>query len=275
VPDAPSSSRRPRHAAPGPTSLLDLRLLRRSLGGLLLVGAALGACSSSPSASTASTATTSTSSTTATSPTTAASAGTTPGPSASAQIQSLSAAVRTGQHATFKATYRAHNPGGTSESVTVEQMPPRSVFSAGTSSVLDDGTRTYFCSPSGGSEQCVSEAVSGSGTSPLASITAVFDPATVLNEFRAAEAAVVAHSAGSRVAFSHATYAGLAATCVDVTHESTTVTYCVTNSGVLAYASTAGSTFELTAFSSSPPASDFTLPAGATVITVPPLGTTP
>ena len=45
--------------------------------------------------------------------------------------------------------------------------------------------------------------------------------------------------------------------------------YCVTDSGILAYAASAGSTFELTSFTSSPAASDFALPAGATVITVP------
>ena len=267
MPEAPSPSRRPRHSAPSPMSLVGL-----SLGGLLLVGAALGACGSSPSASTSSAATTSTAASAAS---TTAGGSSPPGSSASAQIQSLSTAVRTGQHATFKATYGAHNAGGTSESVTLEQMPPKSVFSSGTSSVLDDGTHTYFCSPSGGSEQCVSEAVRGSGTSPLASITATFDPATLLNELQAAEAAAVAHRAGYSLAFSEATYAGLAAKCVNFTHASTTVKYCVTNSGILAYVSSAGSTFELTAFSASPPARDFALPAGATVITVPSLGTTP
>jgi hypothetical protein len=272
VPDAPSPCRRPRRAAPGPTSLVGVPIVGVPIVGLLLVGAALSACGSSPSASTRRTASTATSSTAAASTT---AAGSSPGSSASAQIQSLSAAVRTGQHATFKATYTSHNASGTSESVTLEQMPPKSVFSSGTSSVIDDGTHTYFCSPSGGSEQCVSEAVSGSGTSPLASITAVFDPATLLNEFQAAEAAAVAHSVGYSLAFSNGTYAGLAAKCVNFTHASTTAKYCVTNSGILAYASSAGSTFALTAFSSSPSTSDFALPAGATVITVPSLGTTP
>jgi hypothetical protein len=273
VPDAPAPFRRPRRAAPPTTSPVGLLVTGLLVTGLLVIGAALSACSSGPSASTRRTTTTA-ASTTATSGTTIPGSSS-QGSSASAQIQSLSAAVRTGQHATFKATYSAHNAGGTAESVTVEQMPPKSVFSSGTSSVIDDGTHTYFCSPSGGSEQCVSEAVSGSGTTPLASITAVFDPATLLNEFQTAEAAAIAHRAGDSLAFSDATYAGLAAKCVTFTHASTTVKYCVTNSGILADASSAGSTFELTAFSASPPAGDFALPAGATVITVPPLGTTP
>jgi plastocyanin len=255
---SPSDSSRPRRVTLGVTSLI----------GLALIGAVLSACSSStPSASTSSTATT------AASTTTTAAGAASGGSSDSAQIQSLSSEVRGGQHATYKATYTSHNVTGTSESLTIEQMPPKSVFSSGTTSVINDGTHTYFCSPSSGSQQCVSEA--GSGTSPLASITAIFDPSTLLNEFQAAEAAAAAHTAGYSLAFSSGTYAGLSAKCVNFTHASTTVKYCVTDTGILAYASSGGSTFELTGFSSSPSASDFALPAGATVITVPTLGSTP
>jgi hypothetical protein len=38
---------------------------------------------------------------------------------------------------------------------------------------------------------------------------------------------------------------------------------------VLAYVKSTGATFSLTSYSSSPPASDFALPAGATVETIP------
>jgi hypothetical protein len=71
------------------------------------------------------------------------------------------------------------------------------------------------------------------------------------------------------VAFSDSTYAGLQAKCLHYTSASQTVTYCVTDSGILAYAQSPGGTFELTGFSSAPPASDFALPAGATIVTVP------
>jgi hypothetical protein len=45
--------------------------------------------------------------------------------------------------------------------------------------------------------------------------------------------------------------------------------YCVTDSGILAYGASAGNTFELTSYSPAPPDSDFTLPPGATVVTLP------
>ena len=71
--------------------------------------------------------------------------------------------------------------------ITIEQKPPKSVFSTSSGSVINDGTHTYFCTTTGGKKQCVSE--SGAGVNPLASITTLFSPTTLLNEFHAAEAA--------------------------------------------------------------------------------------
>jgi hypothetical protein len=228
---------------------------------VLLAGAALGACSSSPN-----TAATTTSG--AASPATTGGGSSGGGSSDTSKIKSLSSAVQAGQHATFKAVYTTHTTGAPSQTITIEQMPPKSVFSSTGGSVINDGTRTYFCSSSGGTQQCVSES-GATGTNPLASITAIFNPTTVLNEFQAAEALAAAHGAGYSLAFSSATYGGIPTKCVDFTHTAQTVKYCVTDSGVLAYASSPGGSFELTSFTSSPPSSDFSLPAGATVITVP------
>ena len=133
--------------------------------------------------------------------------------------------------------------------------------------MIDDGTHTYFCSASGGHEQCVTE--SASSTNPFASIANLFSPTTLLSEFHAAQAAAAAHTAGYSVAFSDATYAGLAAKCLNYTDTTQTVKYCVTDTGILAYAQSTGGTFELTSFSSSPAPSDFSLPAGATIVTIP------
>lgn len=245
---ASSSSPRSRRGVIGTMGLL----------GIVLVGVVLSACSSSPPAA-------STSSSVTTSATTNITGS--GGASDSAQIRSLSSAVQAGKDATFKATYTTHDANGSSESLTLEQKPPKSVFATGSTSVINDGNHTYFCTATGGARQCVSE--TGAGANPLASITAIFDPSTVLSEFQAAEAAAAAHSSGYSLAFSDGTYAGLATKCVNFGHGSQTVKYCVTNSGVLAYASSAGNTFELTGFSASPPDSDFALPAGATVVTVP------
>ena len=228
---------------------------------LLLAGAALAACSSSPN-----TAATTTSGAASAATTGAGSSG--GGSTDASKIRSLSSAVQAGQHATFKAVYTTHTTGAPSQTITIEQMPPKSVFSTTGGSVINDGTRTYFCSSSGGTQQCVSES-GATGTSPLAAITAIFNPTTVLNEFQAAETQAAAHAAGYSLAFSGATYAGIPTKCIDFTHTAQTVKYCVTDSGVLAYASSPGGSFELTSFTSSPAPSDFSLPAGATVITVP------
>ena len=45
--------------------------------------------------------------------------------------------------------------------------------------------------------------------------------------------------------------------------------YCVTEQGILSYSGSVGEYFELTKYSSKPPASLFSLPAGATTQTLP------
>lgn len=233
------------------------------LVGLLVTGVVLGACSSSKNAGASSTSAT----TAASNATTSAGSSSGGGSSDASQLQSLSSAVQSGEHASYKAVYTSQSTSGASQTITIEQMPPKSVFSTTSGSVIDDGTHTYFCSTSGGAEQCVTE--SSTGANPFASITALFSPTTLLNEFHAAEGAAAAHTAGYSVAFSSGTYAGLAAKCLDYTAASQTVKYCVTNTGILAFAQSTGGTFELTSFSTSPAAGDFSLPAGATVVTIP------
>jgi hypothetical protein len=250
VPVFPSSSRAPR-ATIGTAGLI----------GLLVVGSVLSACSSSTNSSTNKT------TTTARSPTTTSS-GSSSGSSDASQFQALSSEVQAGQHATYGATYISKTAGGTSQTITFEQKPPKSVLSTPSGSVINDGTHTYFCSTSGGKQQCVSDSLAGAN--PYAALANLFDPTTLLNEFHAAETAAGSHALGYSADFSNSTYAGLHARCVRYTSSSSqSVKYCVTNSGILAYTESAGATFELSGFSAAPPASDFTLPAGATVITIP------
>ena len=225
----------------------------------------LSACSSAPAKSTATTGSSAT--TSAGAPVTTAAGGSSSGGSDASQIQSLSAAVQSGQHLSYKAVYSSHSTTGTAQTITIEQMPPKSAFSVSGGSVIDDGTHTYFCSGTAGHEQCVTE--SASSTNPFASIVNLFSPTTLLSEFHAAQAAAAAHTAGYSVAISNSTYAGLAAKCLNYTDTTQTVKYCVTDTGILAYAQSTGGTFELTSFSSSPAASDFSLPAGASVVTIP------
>ena len=227
--------------------------------GLLVAGVVLGACGGSGNSATKSSTTPAASSTT--------SAAASAGSSDLSQLRALSSEVQAGKGASYKATYTSHSVSGTPQTITIEQKPPKSVFTTSSGSVINEGTRTYFCTSAGAQQQCVSE--SSTGANPFQSITNFFDPTTLLSEFRAAEAAAGSHTAGYSVAFSDSTYAGLQAKCLHYTSGSQTVTYCVTDSGILAYAQSAGGTFELTGFSSTPPASDFALPAGATIVTVP------
>jgi hypothetical protein len=253
VPPSPHRNRRPTF---GLASIAALVLTG------LVTGLALGACSSSPNSSTATTSATTSAPGATTAPTTSGGSGS----STATQLQALSAEVQAGQHATFKAVYSAHPSSGASQTITFEQKPPKTVFSTTSGSVIDTGTTTYFCSATGGQAQCVSEA---SGANPLESITAIFNPTTLLNEFHAAQAAAATHTAGYSVALSDSTYAGLSAKCLNYSSAAQTVKYCVTDSGILAYAQAGGGTFALTSYSSSPPDSDFSLPAGATIITIP------
>ncbi|HXQ63121.1 MAG TPA: hypothetical protein VN796_12365 [Acidimicrobiales bacterium] len=223
--------------------------------GLVLLGAALAACSSSPNSGT--TATTSPPGTTATT------GGTGSGTSALNKLESLSSSVQAAEKKTFKAVYTITNASST-QTVTIEQSPPKSLFSTKSGSVIDTGTTSYYCSNSG-TITCVSTGT----TNPLAALTAVFSPATILAGLKAAQTEAAAHAAGYNVSFSSGTYAGQDTTCANLSSSGNSVKYCVTGQGVLAYASSNGGSFALTSYSSSPPASDFSIPAGATVETIP------
>ena len=168
------------------------------------------------------------------------------------------------QKTTFKAVYTTSGTGP-SQTVTIEQSPPKSVFSTSTGSVINTGTASYFCSTSNGQATCYSAGTSN----PLASLAALFSPASAITELKAAQASAAAHAAGYDVTFSSASYGGQSATCANITTAGKNAKYCVTKQGILAYAGSDTGSFSLTGYSSSPPASDFALPSGATVVTIP------
>ena len=218
-------------------------------------GLALAACSGSSTASSTTAAHTTTS--------TGSSSG---AGSVAASISALSSSVQSGQHATYKATYTTHSSGGSSTDITIEQKPPKSAFSTAGGSVINDGTHTYYCSKAAATTTCVS--AGGTGSNPLASLTTIFSPQTVLNALQQARAQAAEHAAGYSVSFSDGTYGGQASKCAQFTGK-VSAKYCVTDSGVLAYVQSAGGTFELSGLSASPPDSDFSVPSGATIVTVP------
>ena len=216
-----------------PTSSLFVRASRGAtvLVGLVLLGAVLAACgSSTPTAATTTTSTTGTGSAT----TSAAASGAT----SLSKLEALSSSVQTAEKATFKSVYTITNASMT-QTVTIEQSPPKSVFESKGGSVIDTGTATYFCSTSSTPETCISEGTSN----PLASLVAVFSPATVLAGLREAQAEASAHAAGYNLSFSSGSYAGQSTTCANISGAGNAAKYCVTKQGILAYVSSNSNTF--------------------------------
>jgi hypothetical protein len=219
---------------------------------------ALVACGSSSK-------TTSTTAASSGSATTAAPAGGSGGSSDASQLQALTASVQAAEHGTFKAVYTSVNANGTNATVTIEQMPPKTLFSTGQGDIIFDGSKTYYCS--NGGKQCV---VYGAGAAnPLAALTNLFSPATAVTALQQAEGYAAAKTAGYNVSFSSQTFAGQSSKCVSGNGSQGNFKYCITNSGILAYGGGNGNSFSLTSYSSSVSSSDFSLPAGATVITLP------
>jgi hypothetical protein len=197
--------------------------------------------------------------------TTGGSGTTTPGSSdPSAQIKSLSSAVESGQRATFKAEYKTSGAEG-AETVVIEQKLPKTFFSSAGGTIINNGSATYYCTGSGGRAQCASQ----SGANPITSLASIFSPAAAISAMQQAQAQLAAHLAGYSVTFTDQSFAGLAATCVNISAQGQTAKYCVAQNGILTYSGTSTSSFELTSYTTNMSDSDFSLPAGATVVTAP------
>ncbi len=243
-------------------------------GGLLL-----GACSSNASTGGATTtpSTTSGSSGPTGSPsTTSAAQG---GPGASGKIAQIEAAISKQSTATFKLVYTTTG-SGPATSVTIEQMPPKQAFdvsgtgSGGSGRIIYDGTKTYYCSgsSSGSAPICLSyPAISGT---PLSAIVGAYSGETVLAAMKGWQSQLAAGVTGFHESFTTESFAGQSSQCVSWSYHGSSAKYCATSSGILAYAG--GQTgsgemhgFELTSYSANPSPSDFELPPGATVETIP------
>ena len=98
-----------------------------------------------------------------------------------------------------------------------------------------------------------------------------FSPTIALTLFSEAKNAAIAHALGIKVSSSSATFAGQPSTCVSVSVKGKASKYCVTKQGILSYSGSPSSSsyFQLTKYSSKPPASLFAVPAGATITTLP------
>jgi len=240
---------------------------RRTAVGTAVIGGAvlLAACGSSSSSSTTTTGATAT---------TAAG-----GSDAAAKLDTLAGNVKSAQQSTFRAIYTSSS-GGSSSTITLAQAPPKQLFSAtdssgSTTTLINTGTTTYSCS-GGGSSTVTCTSIGGKvAGAALTSLINVYNGSTALTVFNAWRSAIVARVAGVSLNFTDTTIAGQPSTCANWSRSGDTATYCVTSSGVLAKveasggSSGSGTSFELTSYSSSPPASSFAVPAGATVVTLP------
>lgn len=236
--------------------------MRLEVVGGLLIAIAVAGCSSNASTSSGPTPSGSRSSAAG-----AGQAGANPsGGGQAAQLQRLSTKLSAAEKSTFKAVYSSTSNAGTSSTVTIEQAPPRSLFSVEGTTVISDGKTTDICTTSGGQALCYAET---GNVNPIAGIETLFDPSTILGVFQSAEASMGAKIAGYSVSFSSESFAGQPSSCVSIGAASQSSKYCVTDGGILAYvgsseggAAGAGA-FQLTGYSTDVPASDFTLPAPA------------
>ena len=229
-------------------------------GGVVVVAALLGggalvaACGSGSSTTSAST----------TSPSTAKGSG------GSSGLESLVNRVSKTTDATFSATYETVDSTGKSETMTFAQSPPKSAIVTSSGSFLNDGSSVIACEGSGSSATCTSLPSSLKGE--MSGLTNLFSPSVILNSLKGVSTQAAANAAGFDISTSSATYGGLASSCVTIkgSSEPKPVTYCAANSsGVLTYMNAGGSTVTLKSFTSNPPASTFSPPAGATVQTLP------
>ena len=183
------------------------------------------------------------------------------------QFSQIQAAINNAKSATFKAVYTSQSSGSSGSTTTIEQKPPKTLFSTGTSSTIFDGTTTYECESSG---QCTS--LPGT-TNPLASLAQVYSGSYILTLMQGYQNSSVLAAEGITVNYSNATYAGQQSTCLTVTARAGAgggsgggAKWCVTNTGILAYSGgTSGSSsgaFELTSYTTNVPDSDFQTSTG-------------
>jgi len=243
------------HAASTPTPRARPRGtgLGPAAASLCIAALVLGACSSNGSSSSSS----------------SASSGASGGSSLSAELQSLSSKIQSGKGATFKATYSSTGGSSSSTSTVVfEQKPPKTNFSSGGGQVINDGKTTYYCSTSSGAPQCFASSTS---SNPLGAVFGLFSGAAVTTFLQTARAQAAAHAAGYNLTYSSATYAGQPSHCVQASGPQGSGRYCVTDSGIIAYvdSGSGGNVFELTGYTTNVSDSDFSLPAGATTVTLP------
>ncbi len=187
--------------------------------------------------------------------------------------------------------------GGQKSTVTIAQSPPRTLFSTSSSSVIINENSTSYCasnsvsisisgnsgnsgitsnSGNSGSKSSKQGCLTQKGANPLLGIEDALSPTVALGALAEAKEGLVSKLLGIKVSSSSASFAGQPSTCVTVNVHGKVGKYCVTKQGIISYAGASPSDyFELTKYSSNPPAGLFTRPAGATTVTLPGGGSIP
>jgi hypothetical protein len=215
-------------------------------------------------------------------------------------LKALSTQINKGKHLTYMVTYNSVSNGKTS-TVTIAQAPPKTYFASGGSVIVNNGKTTYYCSPNesgnsgdsgnsgnsgnsgaatttsttkasgAGSLQCLNQ----KGSSPLGATADIFSAGSVLTLFSEAEQTAVARVLGIKLSATSASFAGQPSTCVTISRKGNTGKYCVTKQGLLSYSGQGKNYFKMVKYSAHPSSSLFTLPAGASTVTIPTIPDTP
>jgi hypothetical protein len=172
-------------------------------------------------------------------------------------LGSLEKTLQEAEMATFTATYKLTQNGQT-QTLTVEQAPPKSFFKAYQGVVVNNGVGAYYCVKSG-TVSCVGITT----TDPLESLLNLVSSKEAVFSLLSAQTALASKEAGYTTSFSSATFAGQASTCVSISATTGASKYCVTGAGRLAYVSPSPSqVVELTSYSTKVHPADFVLPSG-------------
>jgi hypothetical protein len=159
----------------------------------------------------------------------------------------------------YTADYEGQSKGNKPEKVHIAQKPPKSLYSQGDTEIIDDGSKTYICSPDGNTPpkiQCLESGPSGvnpQGFTQVLSSTAVFAGLTAL--------AIIP---GVNVKESTRSVAGENLDCISIEANKKKFESCVTKDGILGFTDDGeGNVFTLTSFNRSASDSDFKLPGKA------------
>ena len=190
------------------------------------------------------------------------------GAASNSGINGLSKNLQDASKITYQATYVITSSSSPQTTMVIAQAPGKSYFKAGGGYVVSNGKKTYYCGSSGGASPTCFAASTGN---PLAGLTALFSPTTIINQLKSVQSEVAGHVAGVSVKTSSKTVAGQPSSCVAVTAPGgAQSTWCAINGkGVLSYEKSAGNSIVLKAFTTNVPKSTFELPSGASTVTIP------